>query len=160
MQRDLREVDFTAALPLVSTGSYHRDARYIICCLYEEVWPIPKPLKKVHKISSQTVVFAGKLDKRQPRYRHSETVDFILLTRTLVYWFSTVLRQKNERDRKWQWTSKSNFWTWRRSTADVRCGKWSTRLWERFMPCWWIGFTRFRHLNYKVSMEYTFVFER
>ena len=37
IQRDLREVDFTAALPLVSTGSYHRDARYIICCLYEEV---------------------------------------------------------------------------------------------------------------------------
>ena len=37
IQRDLREVDFTAALLLVSTGSYHRDARYIMCCLYEEV---------------------------------------------------------------------------------------------------------------------------
>ena len=37
IQHDVHEVDFTAALPLVSTGSYHRDARYIICCLYEEV---------------------------------------------------------------------------------------------------------------------------
>ena len=34
IQRALREVDFTGALPLVSSGSYHRDARYRICCLY------------------------------------------------------------------------------------------------------------------------------
>ena len=47
IQRDLREVDFTAALPFVSTGSYPRDARYRICSLYDKVWPIPKPLKKI-----------------------------------------------------------------------------------------------------------------
>ena len=34
IQRGLREGNFTAALPLVSTGSYHSDPRYRICCLY------------------------------------------------------------------------------------------------------------------------------
>ena len=50
------------------------------------VRPIPKPLRKiVRKISFQTVVFARNLDERQSRYRHSKTVDFTLLTWTLIY---------------------------------------------------------------------------
>ena len=31
---------------------------------------------------------------------------------------------KNERNRTSLWTSRFKFWTWRGSTADVRCGKW------------------------------------
>ena len=45
-------------------------------------WLVSK--KVVRKISFQTMVFAQNLDKRQWRYRHSKTVDIILLTWTLV----------------------------------------------------------------------------
>ena len=91
-------------------------------------WLVSK--KVIRKISFQTMVFARNLDKRQWRYRHSKTVDITLLTWTLVYWFSTVLRQKNVRNRKSLWASKFKFWTWRGSTTDldVRSGKWSTML--------------------------------
>lgn len=38
---------FTAALLLVSTGSYRREVRYRICCLCFRVWPMLTPLRKI-----------------------------------------------------------------------------------------------------------------
>ena len=88
--RGLRDVNFTAALPLESTGSYYRDPTYRICCLYgsnlgpdRNRWGQQLLAKKVVcKISFQTVVFSRNLGKRQSRYRHPKTEEFTLLAWT------------------------------------------------------------------------------
>ena len=66
IRRDLHEVAFTAAH--VSTGSYHSDASYRICCLYAQCLTHTETAeennlasKVVRKISFQTMAFARNL---------------------------------------------------------------------------------------------------
>ena len=91
----------------------------------------------VRKISFQTVVFARNLDKRQSRYRQWKTVDFTLLTWTLVINFYR-FAAKNTRDKKSLCALNLNFESGEgplRMSGPANGVPAEYQLWERFMPC-------------------------
>jgi len=73
------------------------------------------------------MVFARNLDKRQPRYRHSKTGDFTVLTWTLVYRFFAFFAKEKEVSNISLWTSYFRLGLRTESTMGLHSGKWRTK---------------------------------